>query len=151
MRIRSAGARRRGATLVEAAVVFLVFLTLILGALDLGIAVFRSHVLAGAARQAARQAVVHGSMATPLGTWGPAPVGPVTAEDPSPLPQAVAAYLPGLDPASVTVQAEWPDGGNAWGQRVRVTVTAPYQPALTGLFGAGPITLSATATMRIAH
>src|SRR3954466_11950835 len=68
--------RRRGGVLVEAAITTSVFLTLVVGMIDLGIYVFRTHVITQAARQGARTAIVHGSLA-PSG-WNGGPWGPTT-------------------------------------------------------------------------
>jgi Flp pilus assembly protein TadG len=143
---------RRGATIVEMAIVLMVFLTLVLGMLDLGLGVFHYHVLGQAARQGARQAIVHGNLADRLGPWGPQGFT-VTAEDASPLVAAIRPVLAGFDLSQVTIQAEWPDGGNdpSSDQRVRVTVSAPYRPIITFIFGNPTYTLQATSTMFIAH
>jgi Flp pilus assembly protein TadG len=144
MRQRPRDHERRGAVLVETALVLLVFLLLILGMLDLGIAVLRNHLVAEAARQGARQAIVHGSKATQLGTW-------TAGNYQAPLRQFVLPLLPGIDPDTVAVQADWPDGGNDPGQRVRVTVSTSYRPIITLLFGSPSFNLSATSVMPIAH
>lgn len=139
-------------TIVEAALVFLAFLTLVLGMLDLGLAVFRNHLVCEAARQGARQAIVHGSLAPPsMVAWGPDPVGPVPGNDSSPLAQAVQPFLADLDPSTVTVQAQWIDGGNDPGQRVRVTVNATCPLTLPSLVGVSSLSLHASSTMPIAH
>ncbi len=52
--------RRRGAAVLETALVLPAFLIITLGTLDLGVGVFRYHVLAQVARHGARQAIVHG-------------------------------------------------------------------------------------------
>ncbi len=57
----------------------------------------------------------------------------------------------GMDLSTVTVQIDWLDGGNDRGQRVRVTVTAPYHPTLIALFGSQAILLRASSTMAITH
>src|SRR4051812_47653674 len=69
--------RRRGATLAETTLVLVAFLTLILGMLDLGLAVFRQQLVSRAARGAARLAIVHGSVAPSDfngGPWGTATI-----------------------------------------------------------------------------
>ena len=142
--------RRRGVTLVEGVIVFAVLLAFLLSAMDLALAVFRSHLVTEAARQGARQAIVHGDLADALGTWGPATVGPLTGTDTHPLAQAVSPYLAGFDLSTVSITAEWPDGGSGRGMRVRVTIRAPYQtfgPALAGTV----LLLSASSTMPITH
>ena len=57
--------------LCEAALTLFMFITLVLGMLDLGLWVFRYHTLAQTARQLARLAIVHGSLADRLSRWGP--------------------------------------------------------------------------------
>ncbi len=143
---------RRGATVAELAVVMGIFLTLVLGMLDLGLGVFRYNLLAQAARQGARQAIVHGDMADRLGTWGPGAYSG-TAADGTEIALAIQPLLRGIDPAQVSIQAEWLDGGNevAEEHRVRITVSTPYQPAMTFIFGNPTFTLEATSTMAIAH
>jgi hypothetical protein len=94
---------RRGATTFETAIVILPFLTIVLGILDLGTAVFRHHVVSQAARQGVRKAIVHGSRAPSGwhgGRWGTATYGPfaVATDVADPRVQAIAPYLPGLDP-----------------------------------------------------
>jgi Flp pilus assembly protein TadG len=151
MRLRPENRKRRGTSLVETSLVIVVFLTLILGTLDLGLGVLRNNALSQAARQMARQAVVHGSLSS--SPWGPGAYGPVAASDTGAIATALQPYLIGMDPANVTVTVTWPDGGNApdQGNRVRVALSTPYQPMMTFLFGNPTYTLTATSTMAIAH
>jgi Flp pilus assembly protein TadG len=142
--------RRHGAVLVESALVLAAFLALILGVVDLGLWVICRHGLEQAARQGARQAIVHGKLAT-QGVWGPASVGPLQADAADPLAAAVRPFLVGFDPATVTIQADWPDGGNTRGQRVTVTVSADCRPMLLQVLGDRPLSLCASSTLRIAH
>ena len=143
---------RRGATAVEMAIVLLTFLILVFGMLDLGIGVFKYHLLAQAARQGARQAIVHGSLATKLGSWGPAAYSGNAADG-----TAIANYIKPMlaDPSNVAITATWIDGGNAPvpppGNRVTVTVSAPYKPIMLFIFGNQSYTLRASSTMYIAH
>lgn len=148
--------RRRGAAAVEMALILLIFLTLVLGMLDLGIGVFRYHLVAQAARQGARQAIVHGSRADRLGPWGPdAFLGSAEDEDAHQIVRTIVRFLPTFDPAEVTLQAERIDGGNVFEgprrDRVRVTVSAPFRPIMTFIFGNPTFTLLGTSTMPIAH
>ncbi len=161
-RIRKRRCARRGATIVEMAIVLLTFLTLVLGMLDLGLGVARYNSLAHAARQGARQAIVHGSMADRLGVWGPATVefslsaSPPSIVLPSTDAADIAAFIqPTLvhfNPAEVTVKVKW-ESGNEFGQPVTVTLSAPYRPMMTFIFGnsVSPIKLTAESTMSIAH
>src|SRR5262245_50162925 len=148
------GNRRRGATLVEAGIMLLVFVVLVLGMADLAVGVLRSNALSQAARQGAREAVVHGGQAPAGwngGPWGPDTIDVVAGAEGVPVADAVRPMLVNRDPDQTRIVVEWPDGGNAVGQRVRVTVTTPYRPLVTFLFGNPTFTLRAVSTMPIAH
>lgn len=148
---RAAHRSRRGATLVETAIVLNVFLLLVMGGMDLGLATYKYNTLSQAARQGARQATVHGSLAAPAMTaWGPGTYTG-TAGDGSQYAQAVSPILAGFALGSVTIQAEWIDGSNATQQRVRFTVTTTYRPIVTSIFTQSSFVLSAASTMPIAH
>ncbi len=154
MRMSRRNRHRRGATAVETAIVILPFLIITLGMIDLGTAVFRHHVVSQAARQGVRKAIVHGSLAPSGwngGKWGPAKFGPVAATDTDPKAQAIAPYLSGLDTSATNVTMEWLDTSNLAEKRVRVTVSTTWTPAVTFIFGGLTRTLSASATMPIAH
>lgn len=148
-------ARRRGATLLETAILLPIFLLLVLGMLDLGTAVFQHHVLCHAARQGARRAVVHGELATRLGSWGPpgqASSTQGTADvDFHEIASVIRPLLTGFDPSSVTVAAEWIDGNNRLGSRVQVSVTADHHFLIVRMIGLDSITLEGQSTMQIAH
>jgi Flp pilus assembly protein TadG len=160
MRLRRPQGRRRGATVVEAAVIITAFLMLILGTIDLGTAVFRYHVLSWAARQGARRTIVHGTLA-PTGNggpWGPPASYPttnpytVTASNTSdPIANAIRPSLVGLDPSAVTITVTWPDGSDAVEKRVQVTLNTTWHPLMLFIFGNQTINLSASSEMPIAH
>jgi Flp pilus assembly protein TadG len=141
--------RRKAVAAFEAAIVLGVFLTLVLGMIELGICVFRYHLVAEAAREGARQTLVHGEYSA--SPWGPATVGPINGNDPSPLAQAVMPMLVGVDPETVTILAEWLDGDNEVDHRVRVTVTIQQALLLPSLLGINSLTLSSQTTMQITH
>ena len=149
---RQGSTSRRGAALVETAITIMVCVTLIAALFDFGLLVLKHHLLAQAARQLARQAIVHGDLATELGTWGPGAVN-VMASDAGEVGTIVRNNLVLVDPGSVSVQVQWIDGGNSVQvhDRVRVTVTSPEQLMLTQFFGDLVYTLTASSTMPIAH
>src|SRR5688572_30357725 len=63
---------RHGVAVIEAAIVISVFLVILLGTLDLGLAVLRYNVLSETSRRLARTASLRGERATPERTaWGP--------------------------------------------------------------------------------
>lgn len=142
---------RRGVAIVEAALVLGVFLTILLGGLDLAIAVLRNNTVSEAARRLARAAIVHGESSASIHTpWGPVAFAG-TADEDTVFADAIRDILVVVDPADVQIQVDWPDGGNAIGDRVEVVVWTEYEPLIPSLFGADPYTLQATSTMRIEH
>lgn len=149
MRCNKDRQRRQGVTMVEGAIVLGVLFMLVLGMLDLGIMIFRQHVLSVATRHASRNASLHGSKA--VVPWGPATVGPVAASNTGQIPTAVRPQLYGMKPAEVTVTVEWPDGINEPGAKVRVTLSSPYQPIIASLFGTASRQLTVTSIVPIIH
>jgi Flp pilus assembly protein TadG len=147
--LNAAGRERRGVALVEAALVITPLLVLTLGLLDLGIGLYRFHILSEATRQLARQASVHGQYASVLGKWGPSSYTS-TATSTSSIASAVRPYLVGIDPSTVSVSVQWPEGSNQLEKAVRVTLTNTFRPLITSWFG-GAITLRAVSEMKIAH
>jgi hypothetical protein len=155
---RSNYRRRRGASLVEAVITTAVLTTLMLGMVDLGVGVFRNHIISEAARQGARQASVHGILASTgspysglLGAWGPTTVGPLAGNSGDSKVAGMLPYLTGVDLSATNITFQWPDGNNNVESRVEVTVTTTWSPMLTSLFGASAYTLSASSTTQIAH
>jgi hypothetical protein len=148
---RSQARCRSGAAAVEAAIVLPVFLLMVLGGLDLGLAVFHENTLSAVARRTAREAIVHGALAPPqLTSWGPANyVG--AASDSSDIALAARPMLFTMDRSQVQIKVEWIDGGNRPDQRVRVTLTYQEQSVVPKFFGHAPIGLQAVSTMRILH
>jgi hypothetical protein len=131
-------------------------LTLMLGLVDLGVGVFRNHIVSESARQGARQAIVHGANASVLGSWyssTPLVYQNISSTTTDPHLTGLLPYLTGLDLSTVTVTYQWPDSThqNQVESPVEVTVTTTWSPILTSLFGAGPYKLSASSTMPIAH
>ena len=160
MRPRSKRSIRRGTTLIETVLTFMSFVFLSLGMIDLGAATFQNHIVTEAARQGARIASVHGSLA-PSG-WNGGPWG-TTAYSGSgnstgssnviATTMNSAGIFTGLNAANVTIAVSWPDGGNVAqsGNHVQVTVSTTWTPLLGTLFGSSARTLSATSKMPIAH
>src|SRR4051794_39760537 len=139
MRLRPESRKRRGASLVEAVLVLLIFLTFILSMMDLGLGAMRRNVICEAARQGARQAIVHGKLAP--SPWGPASGAypgqnpyTVTADNSSDaIAGAVRPYLATLDPGTVTLRVQRLDGHNdsTLDSRDQVTLSCPYTPMTT--------------------
>lgn len=144
-------AHRRGAAAVEGAIVILSFLTLILGLLDFSLAVLNHNNLTAVAGRLGRAAIVHGNKSGPqLNPWGPASFTG-TAASAGEIPATVRPYLATMPAAQVQIRVEWPDGGNAIGQRVMTTVSYQQQLISTQLFGISSWTQHAVSIMRIQH
>ncbi len=143
--------RRVGATMVETVLILNVFLLLVLGTLDLGLATYRYNTLSQAARQGARQAIVHGALAkSPMTKWGPGTYNGTAAGN-SEFALAIRPMLAGFKLSDVAVRVEWIDGGNAIQQRVRFHVSTDYRPIVAAFFSSAVYTLRASSTMPIAH
>ena len=102
-----------------------------------------------------RRAVVHGELADRLGSWGPpgqASSTQGTADvDFHEIASVIRPFLTGLDPSSVSVTADWIDGNNRLGSRVKVSVKADHHLMFVRMIGLDPITLEGSSTMQIAH
>lgn len=157
MRIPSKRAIRLGSTPVESVITVTAFLTLSLGMVDLGVAVFQNHIVAEATRQGARMATVHGSLAPSGwngGVWGPtAYSGAGNSTDDIPSAMRRAGLLAGLDASKVTISLQWPTGNNIAqiGDTVQVTVSTTWTPMLGLIFGTSARILTATSIMPVAH
>lgn len=128
---------RSGATTVEMGLTIMVFLVLIAGFLELSIAIFHFHIVSQAARQGARQAIVRGEMAAPLGVWDPSALGnpySVGLSENSAIPNALRNYTVGLDESQTTIRIAWPDGDNKLESHVEYRVSTVHQPFVTFLF-----------------
>lgn len=140
---------RRGAALVEGAIVLTAFLTMIFAMFDLGLAVMRRNTLAEAARLTAREASLRGEGAAADRTpWGPSGRTEM-ADDASELAATARSRLVVLDPARVLIDVAWPDGRNRSGDRVTVVLSYQHHTILPFLFGSQPLELRGESTMRI--
>lgn len=142
---------RRGSMVLEGAIVLNVVLILLLGMFDLAIGVLRFNLVSEAARRGTREAIVRGELSEPeLTSWGPSTFNG-TAADSSEIATVIRSSLVACEPENVAITAEWPDGGNACDDRVRILVSCQYQPIIPFLFGTDPIVLRGASTMRIQH
>jgi len=143
---------RQGATVLETALTMMIFLSLVLGMLDLGMGVLRHQQLTDAARFAARSAAVHGELADRLGNWGTTGITG-NASDGSPVGNLFAQRMVGNHLDKVNFTIDWMDGGNDVrdDHRVRVIATVPYTPIITFILGSPTFTLQTVSILPIAH
>jgi hypothetical protein len=64
---------------------------------------------------------------------------------------AIKPYLVGLNPSTVNITIQWPDGNNDIGNRVTVSVTTTYPPPAAFLFGVAPVAIGGSSTLTIMH
>jgi hypothetical protein len=100
----------------------------------------------------ARQAAVHGELASQLGEWGPTAISGV-ASDGSSIGNLFAQRMVRNTLSQVTFTVDWPDAGNDVrnDHRVRVVASVPYSPVITFVFGSPTINLQSTSIVPIAH
>ena len=156
-------ADRRGATLVEAVICILAFLTLVLGMLDLGLTVSRYNTVSEAARLGGRIAIVRGSKAAVLKAADGKSVDEMIHDKIDPLLRAQGVSGPitlGIEYFDRSV-ANYGDSNSTTndpavttaGDTVTVTVSIPHTTLMTFIFGVSNSnpTLTGKSTMGIAH
>jgi hypothetical protein len=142
---------RRGAAIVEGAIVLGSLFVVLFGMLDLALLVLESNTAAEASRRLCRTAVVHGQMASPQMTiWGPATVIG-NAGDGTEYAQALNPELVTFNLSKVSYTINWLDGSNQPGYRVQVIVNFEYQPLMPFLVGGSAIPITMETTMQVAH
>lgn len=160
----------RGQTLVEFALVLPILIGMLVGAFDLGRVVLANDLVANAAREAARYAVVHGGSkfnSCPTGPAGPeAIVPPASPSCPHPSPSTESIKQVARDFASAGGQAvivevcygigcsgnthtSGASGTNARGNPVTVTVRATVTAVAAGFIGLSTFNVSSTSTMLV--
>jgi Flp pilus assembly protein TadG len=151
MRAAGVHGRRRGAgqATVEIALVGLVFIITVIGLIESGRAVWNYNTVAQAAREGARYAVVHGSRSSD-------PSGPGSTHYTAPdldvrITEMVRKYASGLDATNLTVTAQWPDGTNERGARVKVTARYGFESMFTSVLGLPSVALTSSSTMVITY
>jgi Flp pilus assembly protein TadG len=137
--------RRQGATLVEAAIVYPVFLLLTVGVIVVGLGMFRYNQMASLAREGARWASVRGSQyASDTGN------ATATSGSSGSIATYVKSLAAGLDTNSLTVTTSWStsnDSSTPGKNAVSVTVSYPWVPE--AYFGG--VTLTSTSVMTISY
>lgn len=143
--------RRQGAVSVEAAIVLSVFLLVLFGLLDLGLAALNSNNLKDVAQQVSRTAIVRGKNSGPqYSPWGPATYSSTAASGGEIATEAATALVI-APPTKVNILVEWPDGDSDRGSRVRTTLTYTHPMIVPGLFGISSIPMQAVSTMHISN
>jgi Flp pilus assembly protein TadG len=150
----------QGSSLVEFALIVVIFMSMILGIMDFGRALYSYHFVSHAAREATRYAAVRGSTCTLDGSCtndGYCATVATTACLPTYVKNTTP---PGIDTTKITTTASWPvqtsspavckTTSNAPGCTVEVQVSYSFS-FLVPLVHTGAVTLSSTSEMVIAH
>jgi Flp pilus assembly protein TadG len=134
--------RRRGATMVEMAIVCSVFMMLLMGVMEFGRAMWAREVITSAAREGARYAVVHGANSAN-------PSGP-GQNDPK-VDAQVRRHCYGLDGSRLTITSSWPLGRNDNSSTVKIEVRYVFVSAAGALIGRRETPMRAASEMLIAR
>lgn len=121
-----------GSGLVEYALVFLAFMTMLLGVADFGRAMYAYHFVSSAAREATRYAIVRSCSTTSTNC--------PTAVSATDIQTFVRQVPLGIDPTQVTAQTTWTPNRNP-GSVVQVTVNYSFSfavPIVSKLITANP-------------
>ena len=121
MRRRSQSNQRRGATLVEAAIIYPIAVLLTVGLMIFGMGVSRYNQVAGLAREGARWASVHGAQYASDHPSG------ISVSGTSIKDYLVTNKMAAMDSDALTVTAAW-SPSNAKGGEVTVTVSYNWIP-----------------------
>jgi Flp pilus assembly protein TadG len=128
---------QRGAAMVEFALAFLLFFTVVYAIMEFGRVVASYNILAGAAREGARYAIVHGSASGSV----------ASASD---IQDVVRQWSIGLDRNSVLVTTTWTPG-NSPGSQVKVQAQYTVMPFTTLIIGSAGIRMGSSSQMVISQ
>jgi len=119
-----------GSTLIEFSLVAFMFIIVLASVVEMGRMVLVYTTVANAARAGARYAIVHGGDRTGSGVNGPSgPGSPCTCTQ---ITTVVTNFASAglVDTTRLTVTVGYPNGSNAAGKAVTVTVSYPYDPLI---------------------
>jgi Flp pilus assembly protein TadG len=115
--------RQKGSVLVEYGLVFLLFFTTVYAIIEFGRYVYVFNVIAGATREGARYAIVHGSTSGAVATQAD-------------ITTRVRSWALGLDSSALNVTVTWTPG-NTPGSKVRVQSAYNLLPMSHMIFRTG--------------
>jgi Flp pilus assembly protein TadG len=142
--------KRRGQAAVEFALTIVFVMILILAAIELTVMIYTYSVLADAAKEGVRYAIVHGTGVGASTCSGPGGGGVTCTDSGAANVTTTVSKFTALsfhDSTAMTVTPSYPDASSVAPNRVRVTVAYQYQP----IFGLGwpTMTVNAAAEGRI--
>ena len=116
---------QRGQALVEFSLVAVQLCVVLFAVIEFGRMVLVTTTVAHAARTAVRYAIVHGGTRTGSGIDGPSGPGSTTEVEANIRRYAGSGFM---DTSRLVTAITYPDGNNAPGSRIVVSVTYPYDP-----------------------
>jgi Flp pilus assembly protein TadG len=142
--------KRRGQAAVEFALTIVFVMLLIVAAIELTVMIYTYSVLADAAKEGVRYAIVHGTGVGASTCSGPGGGGVTCTDSGAANVTTTVSKFTALsfhDSTAMTVTPSYPDASSVAPNRVRVTVAYQYQP----IFGLGwpTMTVNAAAEGRI--
>lgn len=144
--------REDGSGLVEFAIVFILYMTMILGVMDFARALYVYHFVSHVAREATRYAAVNGSACTSDGSC-------TAAATQKTIGQFVQDFTPpGIDSSKIKTTATWPGNGTTVCTATVNSPTCPVDVEVSYTFNfmfswirKTSMTLSSTSEMIISH
>ena len=125
MKVTRRSNRQRGSALVEFSLVGVQLFLVLFAIIELGRMVLVSSTMAHAARTAVRYAIVHGGTRTGTGVDGPSGPGS-TVQIVANINRYASTGL--INTSRLNTTVSYPDGNNAPGSRVIVSIVYPYDP-----------------------
>ena len=142
---------RHGIAIVEGSIVLSLILLVLLGALDMCLALVRHHEICRAAQKVARYAQVRGELAqTADGVWGPtAYTG--TAADNSKYAKLARECLLSTPHQKVNMAISWPANNCQEFSPIRVELSYTYEPLIPLLWFNQNLSFHTASVMQVAH
>ena len=119
--------RRRGAAQIEFLLSFFTIIFVLYGVIEISMAVYAMSVLANAAREGTRYAIVHGARNGSCSGPNTPACGDATGANVQAVVTDYARFTL-HDTSAMTVNVTWPDGNIDQGSRVQVDVVYNYSP-----------------------
>ena len=148
--VRTNHHRQAGQSTIEFALTIVIVMIILFGAIEMIVAIYTYNVLADAAKEGVRYAIVHGTGSGATNCSGPGGGGVSCADSTGTNIQTVVSNYTRVsfhNSAAMTVTPTYPDSSSVAPNRVRVTISYVYQPFTN--FGWPRMTVNAAAEGRI--
>jgi Flp pilus assembly protein TadG len=126
--------RQAGQSTVEFALTIVIVIIVLFGAIEMTLMIYTYNILADAAKEGVRYAIVHGTGTGAANCTGPGGGGVTCTDSTGANIQTVVSKYTSLsfhDSTAMTVTPTFPDSSSVSPSRVRVTISYVYQPFLS--------------------